>query len=98
MKFSTTKLEQFTIVPIDDFQLYIKNKHIITHAANAKAGYYIWDNYRSQKMDQVEVYARVFDDEGEPLEEPLFDIQDYYVRNDNDGTNIKLEPMYELPQ
>lgn len=98
MKFSTTKLEQFTIVPTDDFQLYIKNKHIVTHTANADAGYYIWDNYRSQKMDQVDVYVRVFDDEGEPLPEPIFDVQDYYICNDNDGTNIKLEPVYELPE
>lgn len=95
MKFSETKLNQFTIVPYEGFELYIKNIEIIRHYVNTEAGYYIWDDHRKQRMDEVVIYKRIFDDNGELLDEPLYDIHEYYVCNDKDNYKEKIANPYE---
>lgn len=40
-KYSETKLSQFTIIPYDGFELYIKNVQVARHGANTAEGYYI---------------------------------------------------------
>lgn len=46
-------------------------------------------------MAEVVVYKRIFDDEGELLEEPIYDIHEYYVCNDADGYKAELGNPYE---
>lgn len=41
-------------------------------------------------MDEVIIYKRIFDDEGELLDEPIYDIHEYYVCNDTDEYKAKL--------
>lgn len=46
-------------------------------------------------MDEVVIYKRIFDDEGELLDEPLYDIHEYYVCNDKDNYKEKIANPYE---
>lgn len=41
IKYSETKLEQYSIIPYDGFELRIKNVQVAHHCANAEEGYYI---------------------------------------------------------
>lgn len=94
-KYSETKLSQFTIIPYDGFELYIKNVQVAHHGANTEEGYYVWDDYRKQRMDEVIIYKRIFDDEGELLDEPIYDIHEYYICNDEDNYKEKIANPYE---
>lgn len=83
MKYSETKLNDLVKVQIEpDIVLFIKNKILTHRIANSKEGWYIYDNHRNQKLNEVILYKRIFDDNGDLLDEPIYDIDDYYICND----------------
>lgn len=86
-KYSEIKLEQYSIVPQDDFELYLKNVAVATHEVNLEAGYYIWDGHRQMRVEgnAVTLYKQIYDTEGELLEQPIYDYDQYYCCNDEDN-------------
>ena len=50
-KYSEIKLEQYSIVPHDGFELYLKNVVVAEHTVNSEAGYYIWDGHRQVRIE-----------------------------------------------
>lgn len=97
-QYSPTKLEQFIPVQLDDgIILYIRNKKLITYAANTSENYYILDENTKQKFETVTLYKQIFDADGNLLAEPLYDKDDYYVCNDETGDKIRLykEGLYD---
>lgn len=86
-KYSEIKLEQYSIIPQDGFELYLKNVAVATHNVNLEAGYYIWDEHRQVRVEgnSVTLYKQIYDAEGELLEQPIYDHDQYYCCNDWDG-------------
>lgn len=95
MQYSNTKLDRFTIVQNDEFQIYLKNRVIAHLIANTSGGFYIWNETYQQKYDEVYVYKRIFDNEGNLLQEPVADADTFYICDTNDGTKQKVELDYE---
>ena len=83
------KLELYTVVESEDgIAFYIKNVPVVTYNANTAAGFKLRRKSTGEEFDSVTLYKQIFDVNGELLEKPIYDEDDYYLVED-DGTEYK---------
>lgn len=97
MKYSENKLSNFIEVEIEpEVILYIKNKFLIHYHADTQNGWYILDKHRNLTLPEVILYKQIFDENGDPLNEPIYDIDEYYAYNKELGICYKMNPDGDL--
>lgn len=74
------KLEEFVQIEIEpEVILYIKNKRIASIQVSTEDNIWIVNSETGEKLKEVILYKRLFDDNGDPLDESLFDKNVYYI-------------------
>lgn len=74
------KLEEFVQIEIEpEVILYIKNKRIGSIQVGDENNIWIVNSETGEKLKEVILYKRLFDDNGDLLDEPLFDKNVYYI-------------------